>query len=158
MFEVNKNSWHYRWLALLFKLENRELYAEWLENKKKGYSWLTNDFYIDEGYPPGDFCAYWRAVLLWPALKIAISLSTIAGIIMLLSMANLKGGLVFVVGLIGAILLISIVIGLCWLFDYIENIKPRNVISNSFFDEMYKTQKSKICPLIKYKNGSENNV
>jgi hypothetical protein len=157
MFEVNKNSWHYRWLSYLFLLDNRKDYVDWLDGKRKGHGWLTDDFFADQGYPPREFCGYWRAVILWPALKLLLSLSMIAVSVFFLSFATFSGTLVFGIVFVAVILALLGIIGVLYLIDHMKSDKTKNAVFNSFFGEIYKTQKSKICPMIKYtKEGSDN--
>jgi hypothetical protein len=150
MFEVNKKSWHYRWLSYLFRLNNQEEYTKWLENKDKGYSWLTDDFFADEGYPPREFCGYWRAVILWPTLRLVVSLAMIAASLFFLSVASLPGVLISGIVLVASGLALSGIMGTIYLIDHYKNSNTKKIVSNSFFGEIYKSQKSKICPMIKY--------
>jgi hypothetical protein len=172
-FVVKKDSWHYKCLAYMYYLKNWDMYDDYVKESKqdyerktsrynfhkleivpeKEYSYLT--YFEDKGYLPYEFCQYWRAVLLWPIVNIGSSLILIAAILFMMSLFTV-GSVVFagstaliVVGVTVLILIISKMI------DMIKNRKHQTTTKDGLFKTMYKSHKSKICPLIEYEKGGK---
>jgi hypothetical protein len=171
-FVVKKDSWHYRWLAYAYYLKNWDKYDDYVKESKqdyerqtsrrnfhkleiapeKEYSYLT--FFEDNGYPPYEFCQYWRAVLLWPVVNIGTSLILIAAILFMMSLFTV-GSAVFMGGMT---VILAVFVGLILIITkMIDMIKDRKKTKSKdgFFNTLYKSQKSKICPLIEYEKGGK---
>jgi hypothetical protein len=171
-FVVKKDSWHYRWLAYMYYLKNYDNYHDYIGDSKKDhfryvqsckrnnvdaepekeYSYLT--FFEDKGYLPYEFCQYWRAVLLWPVVNIGTSLILIAAILFMMSLFTV-GSAVFAGSMT---VILAVVVGLILIITkMIDMIKDRKQTKSKdgFFKTMYKSQKSKICPLIEYEKGEK---
>jgi hypothetical protein len=150
-FQINKNSWHFRWIAYIYALNNYQEYLDYLsEYPNRSYT----DYYEDWSYRPRDFCSYWRAVLLWPGLSLVVSL-LILSLIGALSLVIIKtmSALGFVIILSAVVSIASIVILIHYLInnsDY-EYKKPKKQKEPGFFNQLYRVYKDKICPMIEYK-------
>lgn len=134
-FVVNKNAWHYRWLTF-YKSFNTD---EWSKSKY-----------------PTDFCAYWRAVLLWPALRIGFNLLVnliIVGMLYFI-FTTVVSGLLMTLGVVITVIALIVLMALFsvgWtkLSDKVKN-KMQNLDNDEFVSTAYSSYKNKFCKKVKY--------
>jgi hypothetical protein len=159
-FVVDKNSWHFRWLAYSYMIRNLKDFNERNADRiMMNAAWKqinpvmnAETYFSDRGYMPYEFCSYWRQVLLWPALGVLTSFSLLACSVYFLSFASSGiiltiSGTFLAIGLLMAGLFAAAVGGAAG----IAMIKDKATNSDSFFVAMYKSYKNKVCPNVEYK-------
>lgn len=157
MFEVNKDSWHYRWIAFAYSMANYPKYRL----KKAGWQSLDYESFYDN-YAinrPYNFCMYWRHVLVWPGIRLFVSL-VLYGLLaaslyhcvplIWLALGEISvgiGSLVLFMGGIAAFFLAFI-----WGVTEIAKVIDAKVKDNSsLLGQMYRSYKDKYCPDVTYK-------
>ena len=153
---INKNSWHYKWLAyttvMMNYLGNRQLIEVCLEGGMS-YREIYELNYQGGWSIPINFCQYWRKALVTHPLIIVINLFLV--MIAIMTAINYPMGLVFVAGGVTGVgvVIISTFAALMG-FDQVKR-KIRDTISSdepSIISEAYKSYKSNVCTLIDYED------
>lgn len=157
-FEIKKDAWHLKWLKwyrVLLKPDNFKSYKDTV---------ITSDTPKNDNYfLPKDFCSYWRAVLLWPAIRIGLNLAVlIAGIWILAILPYTTNALItalIMLGVsIGIIAGIALILAIVWGFDEIKKNANKiydNIEDNSLFKTIHETYKKNFCPIIVYKEKED---
>lgn len=143
MFTVNKNSWHYRWL-----IKYNSLVEDKPESQIETYMNL-----------PTDFCAYWRNVLLWPALRLGFNIIPYIALVVIAITTGVYGltGMGFFLTTI-TILAIVITIGVLAVMAVQFLWKKTATATTNFYskdellNEAYKSYKEKYCQRVEYKD------
>jgi hypothetical protein len=149
MFKVNKSSWHYKWLLLyktlnndtdFFKLEDSSY--ERMEHRR---NWET----------PRDFCSYWRAVVVWPALRISLNILAMVPLLFALWFFSLAGitGFGFIALILGTFA--GIAVGGTYIFNNLkkkitETVADVTADKDSLIAHAYDSYKEKYCSLVEY--------
>lgn len=151
-FEVKRDSWHLRFLA--WYTITRDVF------EPRGYTTSqhsTVDVYLSFYRRPENFCAYWRSVLLWPAIRFTINLAPYFVGAWALTKINLAG-LGF--GLLGFFFFIVVSIAILATFAGVVYGAKKgakkitgavtNEDQNHFFAMAYKVYKNKFCPYMTF--------
>jgi hypothetical protein len=138
-FVINRDSWHYKL--------NRKFFNQWGDS----------EYYMHDSWEPrhNNFCAYWRVTMF----RLVVAMFGSAVILMLLfglgqAIYQNPWDTFKVVGsIVGAVLAFA-TIGVCGMFlsEYLEKRKYQNKeVPDSLFMQKYKAHKSKICPMVEFK-------
>jgi hypothetical protein len=160
MFKVKRDSWHYRWLVY---------YSLILDSTSRGSRYWPdlknfNDAektYRDRRFPPTDFCAYWRAVLVWPALRLGINLVAWSLPFIVMYFAGLSGAVGFgiVFGFIAAFAVAIALLGFAglglgkvrdWFWKKADEAK-----GDEFLAHVYESYKGKFCSKVEYEEKAQ---
>lgn len=152
-FVVNKASWHYRWIAFVYAMSNVVLFLRW-----KGYypNRSMVNYYEGHTFRPHEFCGYWRAVLLWPAIKIGFSsffLFAIYTNAVALGWGKISFGVLWLIAL--AVAVIVILAALIWVSAWYTKYEQKRGERNEpgFVKTLYRSYKNKYCPTVTYTKG-----
>lgn len=152
---INKNSWHYKWLAYA-SVMNCYLYDNAttindMRNEGKSYVEI-----LELRFPhmiPTNFCQYWRRVLVSFPLILAINLMTVLGILVMT--ITYPGAALSIIGIIFTILIIA-TIAVAFFIGFTEAkeiFRSKISESDSFISSAYDSYKGNICTLIEYKDN-----
>jgi hypothetical protein len=131
-FVIDRNSWHYKL--------NRKFMNE--------YGW--SDYRMEDQWEPrhNDFCSYWRATIFRMIAVAFIAVVSIAFIAMIGFVSYTHPWETLrVVGILIGVIVGFIAIG----FLFVLTDKSKEKLNKSLFVQKYKAHKSKICPMVEYK-------
>lgn len=155
-FIVEKTSWHFRWLVLVYGLTH--IHKMWSDE-------TFLEFYERRAYAPYEFCMYWRAVLLWPLCRMAITVALLSWVVVCI---NQVGITTVATGLGELLVFLACVVGILMFFLFVfwfgeqtikhyeekEKEKEKFVEQKpNFFKTLYRSYKKKYCPSIHYESG-----
>lgn len=175
-FVVKKDSWHYKFLGLYYAIKyvDNETYWRTESVEPLGYWAYTgvNElstaqavglYEANSWSRPWNFCMYWRAVLLWPAIRFAIN---IAEIVAILWMGFSVAPLVWAVGLgmLGTAIAgaFAAIVGVYYAFKGVQKLIKKAKSSSKtdldhrtggLFETLYTSYKKKYCPAVTYEKG-----
>lgn len=132
-FVINRDSWHYKL------------------NRKFFNTYGDNEYYMHDSWEPrhNNFCAYWRATMfrvVW-----AIFLAVFAGFFFFVMGDAVYHHPIDFLIVIGSILGIILLCGLTALGINRFRDRERKEVPESLFMQKYKAHKSKICPMVEFK-------
>ena len=131
-FVINRNSWHYKL--------NRKFMNE--------YGW--SDYRMEDQWEPrhNDFCSYWRATIFRMIGVAFVATGSIVFIAMIGSVVYMHPWETLrVVGTI-----IGVIVGfIAIIFLSLQADKSKEKLNQNLFVQKYKAHKSKICPMVEYK-------
>lgn len=163
-FTIRPDSWHYKWLS--WYSVHRDVWhpksyrSDHIEDIK---DFDPVKYYANHYTQTYNFCAYWRKVLLWPALRFAFNIVPYIVVIAALLYFGIHGtlamGALFFVGVFaGAALLLGLAFGGIWAFDKFK-MKATEVVTaverTEFVGTMIQSYKNKMCPIVSYE-GDDN--
>ena len=131
-FVINRNSWHYKL--------NRKFMNE--------YGW--SDYRMEDQWEPrhNDFCSYWRATIFRMIGVAFVATGSIVFIAMIGSVVYMHPWETLrVVGTIIGV--IAALVGFVFLSVLAD--KSKEKLNQNLFVQKYKAHKSKICPMVEYK-------
>lgn len=150
MYQVNKKSWHYKWLAF-YHWATTDVAPDGYADKQGGESFV--EFYERTKVGrPQNFCMYWRHVLLWPLVMGIVHLTLWAVIIVSLWVAFslLSWNIALMVGgLTGGVLVFFLAMGGLAVGSTALSTKYADWKKTS---TAYKAYKEKHCPIVEYIN------
>lgn len=131
-FKINRNSWHYK-------------LNKYVSNDNQN----SMEFYWEPHH--NNFCAYWRATMF--RLLFVLALSSIAGLFLFTAGTAIYINPIEALIVVGsAIAVIASLIGVLSLSHYLDDRKRnRENVPESLFVQRYKTYKSKVCPMVEFK-------
>lgn len=153
---IDKNSWHYKWLAYSSVMMNYIHYRRFIEDMLedgKSYREIYDGAYWRFNISmPNNFCQYWRRVLFTHPMILIINI--LIFIIAVGLSSNFPGTAAIVAGgIIGAIMIVAGVFGVLYGIDTLRE-RAKNVTQsneNNLVAQAYKSYKSNVCTLVEYK-------
>lgn len=164
--KVNKNSWHYKWLAFSSVMKHYEPFATNTEANEVTIQLRDGRSYLDiygDGYyhhykwmVPTNFCQYWRRVLISHPLHLVFNLILLSAIIFGLTLLIPIISSEFVSMLLGVGVFITAVL-IIYSFVYGTG-KVRKFLvgkiekSEGLISNVYGSYKSNVCTMMEYTN------
>ena len=156
-FNVQRASWHYRWM-MVSKLLSNDSYLNYMEDDDGMVDFDTLYQILSASNKlPRDFCSYWRVVLLWPSLRMMVSILAYCAALVLIAFHFVPfilgfatiAGVFGVIGGGGALVL--------FLYTKIRYRHGNDHESQSLFGTMYASYKGKFCPIVTYEEIKDEN-
>jgi hypothetical protein len=149
MFKVNKSSWHYKWLLLYRQLNND---PDFFEYEDTGFERMEHR---RKWEAPRDFCSYWRAVMVWPALRIGLNALLMTPLLFALwffSLSGLTGAgtLAIIIGVIMAVVVVGAYVVSFIKKQISEKVEEITSDKDSLVAHAYDSYKEKYCSLVEY--------
>lgn len=131
-FEINRTSWHY-------KLNRYFLNEHGFSERSMEYAWEPRN---------NNFCAYWCSTVT-RLIVLAISIVIVSALLLFLGMVIYNEPyefFMFISCIVGIIVSMAIMLTIGEYFS-----KKSKTESKNIFIQKYKSYKSKICPMVEYK-------
>jgi hypothetical protein len=155
-FTVKRDSWHYRWLLWYSATRDIDYYdAQDLVSLNA----VEKNFMIFDRLPT-DFCAYWRRVLLWPAIRIGLNLLCYVPLGVAIAVTGVSGlaGLGWVLASAVTLGLFGLVLGAgMWAIDAVKKKFTRKTARNGdeFIAHVAESMHGKFCSRVEYEEKSD---